>query len=516
MPSLAHATRITVNEPDHNLSLDQLARLIRRRWFLLLQAVIAGAAAGLLIASFASERYEATATVLVGPASGAAPTSAQVGSLSADAAARLVRTRGVAERVSREVAGNPSPGALLGAVSARPDESGSFVNVTAEDASSERAAAIANAFAEEFIAARAASVSDRVEEAIAAGERQLAALPPTSRDRARLRTELAELRATAVLRGIEAEVIDPAVSGELERDFEPVPSTLAGAVLGFLFGLILAFALAALDPRVRSLSEISRLLPVPQLAAVAKARRSRRRRGVPVLSAASEPFQHLRSALIVFGGKDSLRRLVVTSPADAGEGKTVVAANLAVALAKMGLRVCVVDADLRNGQLASQFGIDATRGGLVEMLRGTPAAEASQLFQIPGEQSGNGATPGGAELTVVPAATMSADAAEILAGPRLAEVLAELGAEHDVVIVDAPPVLAAGETLQLAEGASGTILVIRHSHTTRHAVLRSARIVTEAKGTILGVVATGVPKSEVSTEGSGPWPASAGTPIHGG
>lgn len=462
-----------MNEPDDTFSLDQVFRALQRRRFLLVQCVVAGAVAGLLIASLSDERYEASATVLVGAAPGATETPGQ---LNAEAAARLVRTRGVAERVAQDLAGAASPGALLDAVSARPDDSGAFVTVTASDPSPARAAEIANGFANQFIAARTQTV------------------------------------------GIEAEVIDPAVGGQLQRDFEPVPWTITGAALGLLLGLVLALALSALDPRVRSLREIAQLLPVPQLAAVAApAGRRRRRRTAPALAVDPEPFQHLRSALLVFRGERSLERLVVTSPSDHSEGKTPVAASLALALARMGLRVCVVDADTRSAQLASQFGIDATGGSLVDVLRGAPAEKASYRFRIPGEGSGNGATPlAGAELTIVPGATASIDAADLLAGPRLGQVLGELGRQYDVVIVDAPPVLTAAETLQLAEGASGTILVIRHSHTARRAAVRAARVVTEARGTILGVVATGVPRSEVGAEGSGPWPASAGIPTHAG
>lgn len=503
-----------MNETDDSLSLDQIRRSLRRHRLLLLQVVVAGAAAGLLVASFATERYEATATVLVGQGSGE---TNETGSISADAAARLVRTRGVAERVSREVDGAPGPDALLGAVSARADDSG-FVTVTASDPSSQRATAIANAFASQFIAVRSAAVAKRLQQTIAAGERRLAELPPTSRERAGLRSELAELRATGVLRSIEAEVIDPAAGAQLEREFDPVTSAIVGAALGLLLGLVLAFARTALDPRVRSLREISQLLPAPQLAAMATpSRRSRRRSSAPVLAVDPGPLGHLRSGLLVFGGERNLDRLVVTSPADPDEGKATVSASLALALARMGLRVCVVDADVRNPQVGYQFGIDAARGGLVEVLRGTPLAEATYRFQIPGGRSDNGAALNEpAELTVVPCAAPAPDAAELLAGPRLEEVLGELGREHDVVIVDAPPILAAGETLSLAGAASGTILVLRHSRTTRRAAIRSARIVVEANGTLVGVVATGVPNAELSAEGSAPWPASAGTPVHGG
>lgn len=493
-----------MSQSQDSISFEHLLRVLRRRWWLVAQLVIAGAAAGALLALSAEERYESTATVLVTGALQGGERGDAGASLTAGAAARLIRTRGVAERVAEELPGDEPAGELLGDVSTSADDSGTFVDVKTRADTAPEATALANSFARQFIAARSEDVVARARRAIAQAERQLERLPSGSDQRTRLSSEIAELRATAALRGIDAEVVDPAV-GAAELDEERLPLwTALGAGLGLLLGAIGAFSLAAIDPRVRALEELRGLAAAPQLAAIPPLRR-RRRGQPPVLRSKREPFEHLRGTLLLLDGDRSLRRIVVTSPTDRNEGKTPVAANLAVSLARLGLRTCAVDADLRGPSLAGCFGLDHAAVGLADAIRGEPPASAIQRFSIPASRHGNGRVPDiAAEVSVVAAGSADGDAAELLAGGRVREVLDELQRDHDVLVVDCAPVLALGDALPLLEGASGTVLVVRHSYTQRRSVTRAAKVV-EAHGALLGIVATSVPKHELATEGYGPW-----------
>lgn len=502
---LASATSaISVSQSQDSISFEHLLRVLRRRWWLVAQLVIAGGAAGALLALSAPERYESTVTVLLTGALEGAERDGSRGSLTADAAARLIRTRGVAERVADEVPGDEPAGELLGNVSTSVEQSGAFVDVTARADAAPKATALANSFARQFIAARSEDLVARARRGIAQAERQLQLLPRGSDQRARLSSEIAELRATAALRGIEAEIVDPAV-GAAELDEERLPLwTALGAGLGLLLGVIGAFSLAALDPRVRALQELRELTAAPQLAAIPPLRR-RRRGQPPVLRSKREPFEHLRGTLLLLDGEGSLRRIVVTSATDRNEGKTPVAANLAVSLARLGLRTCAVDADLRSPSLAGCFGLDDAATGLADAIRGDSPARAIQRFSVPAGSQGNGRVPEiAAEVSVVSAGAADGDAAELLAGRRVQEVLDELERDHDVLVLDCAPVLALGDALPLLERTSGTVLVVRHSYTQRRSVTRAAKVV-EARGALLGIVATSVPKHELAIEGYGPW-----------
>jgi Mrp family chromosome partitioning ATPase len=500
-----------VNATTDNLSLERVRRVLRRRRWVVLACVLAGAAAGVLLGVLDPRGSEATATVLIESGSGGAVAP---GALTAQAAARLVQTRGVAQRVAREMPGGRSTEALLGAVSAEADDSGSFVTVTADDEDAAAAARIANAFANQFIATRSESVAARVREAIEAGERQLSDLEGDRAQRSLLREQLAEQRAAATLRGIDAQVIDPAVPGPEQGGAATVPSAAVGAGLGLLIGLVLAFTLESLDPRVRALGELRALVRAPQLAALP--RRSRARRRPPVLAARREPFEHLRGALLALNDESRLRRLAVTSPGDRNEDRSAVVASLAVSLATTGLRVCAVDADLRRPRLASQFGLDVGATGLAEVLRGAPLEDAIQRFPVPTEEWRNGDAPQeGAQLSVLAAGQEATGTVALVAGERMEATVEQLGRDHDIVIFACAPLLAASDALGLVERASGTILVVGHSHTPRRSVVVAERAV-DARGSLLGVVATRVPKAELAAEGYGPWPSSAAPePAHG-
>lgn len=491
-----------MSQSQDSISVEQVLRVLRRRWWLVALLVIAGAAIGAVAALSADERHEATATVLITSAPEENQAGAARGALTPEAAARLVRTRVVADRVAEELPDDASAAELLDDVSTSVDASGAFVDVTARADAPAEATARANAFARQFVAARNEDVGDRLRQAIEQAQRQLDQLPRG--ERTRLSAEIAELRATAALRGVDAQVVDPAV-GAAEQDEERLPLwTALGAGLGLLLGLVGAFSLAALDPRVRALEELRGLTPAPQLAAIPALRR-RRRSQPPVLRSKPEPFEHLRGTLLLLAGDRSLRRIIVTSPTDRDEGKTPVAANLAVSLARMGLRTCAVDADLRSPSLADSFGLASAAPGLADAIRGEASAGVIQRFSVPGTRQGNGRAPeSAAEVSVVAAGTPDGDAADLLAGRRVREVLDELERDHDVLVLDCAPVLALGSALPLLEGASGTVLVVRHSYTQRRSVTRAAKVV-EARGALLGIVATSVPKHELATEGYGPW-----------
>lgn len=500
-----------MNESHDTISADQLLRVLRRRWWVIAQLMLAGAVVGALLAYGSVTRYEATATALVGPTAAGALQEGPSGGLTAAAAARLVRTRTVAERVARDLGGERAPSELLEAISTEADDSGVFVDITARGDTSTEAAALANAFAEQFIALRDDTVRARAQQAIAAAERRLDALPSGHPDRPALRSELAALRATAALGGIDAELVDPAVAGATSGDDDPLWAGLIGAGLGLLLGLVLVFSLEALDPRIRRLDELRRLAGAPQLAAMPSPGSGRRRHKEQLaVTSRREHFEHLRGALLALTGPEAHDRLIVTSSTDRDEGKTPVAANLAVSLARLGLRVCVVDADLREPSLGGYFGLEDGRRGLAEALRGTPLGDLLEHVDIQPDGRPNGsAPPKPLSVSVLAAGSDRSSAAELLAGHRMESLLEELDRDHDIVIIDCPPVLATSDALPLLRRASGTILVARHGHTPRRAITRASEVVAEAQGALLGVVATGVPKAELALEGHGPWPSSA-------
>lgn len=170
-------------------------------------------------------------------------------------------------------------------------------------------------------------------------------------------------------------------------------------------------------------------------------------------SAGSQAYRKLRTHLIFSQGGQPPRTLLVTSPA-ASEGKTTVSANLATTFAQQGLRVALVDADLRRPRMHGVFGLSRTPG-LTEVLQNeAPLDEALRQTSVEG-------------LHVMGAGRLVAAVSELLGGAAMGRLLRELHAHYDVVVLDTPPVLAAADSEILAAQADAVLVVVRAGQTER-------------------------------------------------
>ncbi len=404
---------MTTPEP---FSVRQFAGVLRRRRLVLIQTVLIVGLAAFVLGLRAPSRYEASAVLLTGDAKTISlPGLGDAQSLSPGTAARLVRTRQVAERVRRAVAADLSVDDLLGSISTSANADG-FTTVTAHGGSGSEAALLANAFANQFVALRAETPYVGLRKAVRAIQRQLKG--SAGSERAALLSQLAQLRTAAALPAADVEVIDPAVAPGSPSSPNLLFAIVAGVGLGLLLGVAVALTLEALDPRIKAFSELQRLVRAPQLAGIPAdifQRPLRGRKEPRVLRAARRypgAFERLRTSLLVFNAERDLKTVLVTSPRDEREGKTTVAGNLAISLAKVGLRVCAVDADLRGPRLARHFGLAETPG-LAEVLEGERLDVALQSFPIPGLPSflnGNGRGPKTHDLYVLSAGEPNARA----------------------------------------------------------------------------------------------------------
>jgi capsular exopolysaccharide synthesis family protein len=170
-------------------------------------------------------------------------------------------------------------------------------------------------------------------------------------------------------------------------------------------------------------------------------------------SAGSQAYRKLRTHLIFSQGGQAPRTLLITSPA-ASEGKTTVSANLATTFAQQGLRVALVDADLRRPRMHSVFGLSRTPG-LTEVLQNEATLdEGLRQTSVEG-------------LHVMGAGRLVAAVSELLGGAAMGRLLRELNARYDVVVLDTPPVLAAADAEILAAQADAVLVVIRAGQTER-------------------------------------------------
>jgi tyrosine-protein kinase Etk/Wzc len=286
-----------------------------------------------------------------------------------------------------------------------------------------------------------------------------------------------------------------------------------GLFLGLGLGMIIAYILEALNTSVRRPEDLEAVLHVPGLAVIpritdgSRSAQSHFRRllgsgkaahaavgspltGNQTFSIGIEAFRNLRTSLIWSDGGEALRTLVVTSAAP-GEGKTMTAANLAVTLAYDGLRVLLVDCDIRRPRIHGLFQLPRAPG-LMELLRTSSDPDAPQPRAIR-------ETPV-ARLSVLTCGALPVNAANLLSGTRMRVLLGELQERFDIIVLDTPPVLATADASIVASLTDGVLLVVRAGTTDRHAAQRAYQQLANVGARVVGTVLND-PGGEVAKEG---------------
>jgi capsular exopolysaccharide synthesis family protein len=400
--------------------------------------------------------------------------------------ARLIRTTGVAEVAARfvhPVAANPR--ALLNAIRVTPDVESGFITITASGSTGREAAAIANAFASAVVRTRTDKAVGELNRTIAGVKKELGRLPVTDETgRRQLSEQLQRLRAVRAAQGSNAEVVEPAVPGGPVLQGHS-RTTLLSIILGFLLAMGAVVVAEAADRRLRSPSELEDLTGLPLLSAIPADAFSD---VGPAPPGHAEAFQALRGALTYFNIERRLASVVITS-AGQQDGKTTVATQLAISIARAGKRVLLIDADLRRPDVASRLRIQSTPG-LGAVLVGEASVQ-EVLVEYPLDPTATG------RLVVLPAGSMPPNPSELLSSQNMVDLLRSLESQADLVVLDTAAALAVSDALPLLGAASGVVLVARMSRSTHDAVRRLHRIIVNTGGTLLGVVATG------ATSGSG-------------
>ena len=197
-------------------------------------------------------------------------------------------------------------------------------------------------------------------------------------------------------------------------------------------------------------------------------------------SPAAEAYRALCVNLEFAAVDRSLRTLLVTSPGP-HEGKSLALANLAVAMADRDRSVILVDADLRRPNQHQLFGI-SNEGGLSDMFR--PGASNGQipLQAVPGST-----------LRVLTSGPLPPIPSHLLAARRMDEVIAQLVGHADVVLFDAPPVVAVSDASLLASKVDGVLLVVKAGSTRRDHVRAAKDRLDKVNAWLLGSVLLNAP-----------------------
>jgi capsular exopolysaccharide synthesis family protein len=246
--------------------------------------------------------------------------------------------------------------------------------------------------------------------------------------------------------------------------------------VGFLMGLIIGVALTVLrellDNTIKSKEDIESLSAVPMYGVVPEIK------GTKFGSVFLEAFRALRTNLEFLQVDEKYKSIVVTSTVS-GEGKTTVAANLAVILAKGGKKVVVIDLDMRRAKLSHYFGLKNEKGISTLLSKKHTLDEVIQ----PSEDQG---------VDIIAAGPTPPNPSELLMSEYAEEVMKRLREWYDYIVLDTPPVGLVTDAAILMHRADVSLLVVKYGYTKKEFVRNLDRLVKDHKIQHVGIVFNGV------------------------
>jgi succinoglycan biosynthesis transport protein ExoP len=500
------------------MDLAKFLRILRRWKWVILAFTILGTASGFGASQVIPPSYDASATIVVGQSlSSANPDyqQLQVAQQLASTYAAVATTRPILERVIAKVnLTGWKPEDLQKVVSVQALQGVNLLVISASDPSPDRAAAIANELANELIAASPGiqgqqhDLQDVLQQDLTATQQQidqmqaqvdaLVNLPSrTTEQQAQLDALQASLvTARQTYSSLAAQLssassnqlslIEPAVAPDKPASPSMPLDTLLGVFLGLFLGLGLSAVLDYVDDTVTSGQEAEDVTKASTLGVVNRFPGSRREPLYSVVSLvfprspAAEAFRALRTNLEYVSVDETVDSILVTSSVP-GEGKSTVAANLAVVLAQGGRKTLLVDADLRNPSIHEMFRFP-NNVGLTTVLRNNSRASAPlHVTEVVG-------------LSVLLSGPAPPNPSELLGSERMRTVLSSLRESFDVIVLDSPPLTAVTDAAILSRLASGTLLVVRARKTRRATVRLGRDALAKVSAHLLGVVVNDVGK----------------------
>ena len=274
------------------------------------------------------------------------------------------------------------------------------------------------------------------------------------------------------------------VVDEAERPRNPVsPRKTLNLALALLGGSFLAFGLTFLfeyvDNRIKTPDEITAYLGLPSLGMVPALKPNGWTGAEPLISRGvppnfAEAIRAIRTNVLFSSTEEGSRSLVITSTGP-GEGKTLVATNLAISLAQAGQRVLLVDADMRRPRVHTMFN-QRQEPGLSNLMVGHAApSEVMRKSSVPG-------------LWLLTAGRIPPNPAELLGSKRFKDFIQTLRGHFDSVIVDSPPIMAVTDAAIAASSTNGIVFVVGSEMTSRQAARTAVEQLEKSRPGFIGAV----------------------------
>ena len=275
------------------------------------------------------------------------------------------------------------------------------------------------------------------------------------------------------------------ITSVAEPSKEPVrPNKPLNITLGFVFGLIigigLAFFIEYLDTSVKTIDDVERAFQAPVLGVIPQ--------NVGILldegpeSRYAEAYRVLRTN-ILFARKDENLTAIVVVSAGAGEGKSTTTLNLATVFAQAGMRVLIVDSDLRRPTLHKLFHVTNDIGLTNYLLKQNTLEEVIQTTAVP-------------LLNFMASGKLPSSSMSILNSMQMKQMIAELKERYEFVFFDSPPILGVSDASVLASEVDIVVQVIQYRRYPQPMNLRAKQVIEKVGGTFLGIVLNNINMSQ--------------------
>ena len=443
-----------VGGEEDSVELQDYLRILRKGWvWIAASVVIAIVAAAAVIVVTTPQYASSTRLFVTTPVVGRRTGRCLPGQPVHPAAGALLRRhhRERPARQSRVIEANgldDEPTALANQVSARVLPDTVLLDITVTDPSPEDAQALAAAYADEFVV-----LVSEIEQ------------PPSGGDPL-----------------VSASVVNSASVPGAPVSPQPVRTLTLAAILGLLVGIGIVVLRDVLDTTVSGSDELAEISGAPGLGVIAfdpDATEHPLIVQIAPRSPRAEAFRQLRTNL-QFVDVDAGQKVIVITSSVPSEGKTTTTVNLALALADAGVRVLLVEGDLRRPRVSEYLGI-VGEVGLTNLLVGS--VDVEDAVQQAGESG----------LNVIASGPTPPNPSELLQSQAMTDLVAKLRQRADIVLVDSPPLLPVADAAILSTHADGAILVTRHGHTKTDQIRQAVANLEQVGGRLLGTVLTMTP-----------------------
>ena len=507
-------------------------RVLRERWWTVLLTMVVVGAIAYGMSMLLESRYAATAQLvysareaqLVSQALSSSGGADSMHNVSRDATA--LQTSAFAGRVSRALGGSTGASELRSSVEVTADPQMDVISIKAGAADPLQATDIADAYCAEFIEQRREEIAGLLTETQALVDARVRSLSPEEASSSygiAVRQQRDDLEMLLTKDISDYEILEKAAVPTSPYSPRPFFNLMLGLAAGLVLGLILATILDRRDNRIKDQATLEDIMDLPVIGALRAASVKGGKKspgGNPAVGfrqgneALLESMRMLRSNLKVLGFGESKRSVLITS-VGRETGKSTLAVYLALTMALSGDRVVLVDADFHNPTIHQYLRLPNNEG-LSDVLLNRDVSwstkiKAVELEQFVGPRANVQPRPGSDEAPIskflcMTSGPLLSNPAEVLESGAMTDMLAEFEGISDYVILDGPPLLAASDTLALAQCVDTLVLASMLGRDTDAEATQVRQLLERAEIAALGIVMCGVKSQsrEISYQSGAP------------